>query len=184
MRVLGFLSAVAMIGGVAHGQAVKDPARPNPVRVSTRLQLVASLEQAGVKIGGPVKLHLRFKNVSSDVVGTSQTSWAMDYWLTVTDASGAELPRTKEGDQMLRPGRAAGSSISSLVPPGFEYGAGVVDIAEYFRLDRPGNYFVRIGYRGLSPAPGDPWPPKTQDENQKRTLEEAVSDLIPFTIVP
>ena len=84
---------------------------------------------------------------------------------------------------MLKPGRAFGSSISSPIQPGSEYSGGVVNIAEYFRLDRPGKYFVRIGYRSLTPAPGEPRP-KTEKERQEVPLEEAVSELIPFTIVP
>jgi hypothetical protein len=184
MRKPGLLSAIALaVIASSQGQAVKDPARPNPVRVSSRLQLVASLQQASVKIGDPVKLDLHFKNVSSGVVGTSQNSWENDYWLTVTDASGTALPRTKEGDQMLKPVRALVSSVISPVPPGAEYGGGVVNVAEYFVLDRPGKYFVRIGYRSLTPAPGEPRP-KTEKERQEVPLEEAVSELIPFTIVP
>lgn len=99
---------------VALGQAVKDPVRPNPVRVSTRLQLVASLEQTSVKIGDPVRLRLHFKNVSSEVVGTSMNGWATDFWLTVIYASGTELPRTKEGDRMLRPVMGGGPPSAAL----------------------------------------------------------------------
>jgi hypothetical protein len=60
-----------------------------------------------------------------------------------------------------------------------------VNIAEYYRLDRPGNYFVRIAYRV---GPADPADPRLRSGDQKVAnqipIEEAVSDLIPFTITP
>jgi hypothetical protein len=67
MKCLGFLSVFAIVGlEVGHGQAVKDPVVPATVRVSSRLQLIASLEQATLEIGSPIILHYRLKNVSSE----------------------------------------------------------------------------------------------------------------------
>jgi len=179
---VGLFSMVLAEAAAVFGQPLKDPARPNPVQVSTRLQLVASLEQTNVKIGDPIKLDLRFKNVSLGVVLTSQSSWESDYWLTVTDASGADLQRTKEGNQMLKPVTSFVHSVISPIPPGEEFSGGVVNVAEYFRFDRPGKYVLRIGYR-LGLPPGERRP-QTAKERQDVPLEQAVSDPIPFTINP
>ena len=66
MKRPGMFGAVVLAAtAVTFGQAVKDPARTGPVRVSSRAQLIASLEQAAVKIGDPIRLHFRLKNVSS-----------------------------------------------------------------------------------------------------------------------
>jgi hypothetical protein len=166
---------------VVYGQAVKDPVRPNPVRVSSRAQLIASLEQARVRVGDPIKLHFRLKNVSSEAINLMASDFNEDYWLVVTDASGAELPRTEEGDRMRQPSRTGGGIVGSLAP-GAEYGGGTIDVTKHYQLDRPGNYFVRIARRiGLPP---DMPHPKTAEEGAKMPLEEAVSDLIPFTVTP
>jgi hypothetical protein len=66
--------------------------------------------------------------------------------------------------------------------PGAEYGGGAIDVAKHYQLDRPGNYFVRIAWR-IGVPPGVPQP-KTPQEIVKVPIEEAVSDLIPFTITP
>jgi hypothetical protein len=184
MKKLKLLWTITLIGlSTARGQAVKDPALPNPVRVSTRVQMLVSLERASVKIGEPVRLHCHLKNVSSEVVHSGETAWSDDYWLVVTDASGAELPRTPLGDRKRRPARAAVHAIMIALDPGEERDEGVTNVAELYQLNRPGKYFVRIAFR-LGPQPGDPWPPSTEEERLKGPREEAVSDLIPFTITP
>jgi len=50
------------------------------------------------------------------------------------------------------------------------------------QFNRPRNYFVRIARR-MGRPPGVPFP-KTDQEAAKAPTEEAVSDLIPFTITP
>jgi hypothetical protein len=101
MKALGFLSSIVLLGlTAAHGQAVKDPREPNPVRVSSRAQLIASLEQASVRVGDPITLHFRLRNVSSEAINVVTFGFNEDSWLIVTDSSGAELPLTKEGDRL------------------------------------------------------------------------------------
>ncbi len=67
-RRLGFIPATV------YGQTMNDPVLQNPVRASTRLQLVASLEQTSVKIGDPIKLHFRLKNVSQATLPSALTA--------------------------------------------------------------------------------------------------------------
>ncbi len=179
----GVLFAIALAGlGVVYGQAIRDPVRPNPVRVSSRAQLIVSLERARVRVGDPIMLHFRLKNVSSGAINLMASDFNDDYWLMVTDASGTELPRTKEGDRMRQPSRAGGDRVGSL-EPGAEYGDyAAIDVTKHYQLDRPGNYFARIARRiGVPP---DVPRPTTLQEGARVPLEEAVSDPIPFTITP
>jgi hypothetical protein len=103
MSVFGFLSAIALLGIAAvYGQAVKDPVEPNPVRVSSRAQVIASLEQASVKLGAPMVLHYRLKNVSPQAIQLLDDC-SFSYWVMVTDASGTELPLAREGRRRRGP---------------------------------------------------------------------------------
>jgi hypothetical protein len=109
VKTLGSLITFVLVSlGVAHGQAVKDPVRPNPVRVSSRAQLIASLEVATVRVGDPIRLHFRLKNVSSEAIMLMASDFNDDYWVIVTDASGTEFrtPRSATGCGNL-PGPAA-----------------------------------------------------------------------------
>ncbi len=105
-----------------------------------------------------------------------------NYWLMVTDASGMELPRTKEGDRLRQPSKVEISSITGPLAPGADDGDHSIDVTKHYQLDRPGNYFVRIARR-LGVPPDVPYP-TTLQEGAKVPLEEAVSDPIPFTITP
>jgi hypothetical protein len=178
----GVFSAFALVVlGVAHGQ-VRDPLWSNSVRVSSRAQLIASLEQTRVKVGDPVKLHYRLKNVSSEAINLVWGAFNENYWLMVTDASGTELPRTKEGDRLRQPSKVEISSISGALEPGADDGDHAIDVTKHYQLDRPGNYFVRIARR--MGVPPDVPHPRTLREGATVPLEEAVSDLIPFTVTP
>ncbi len=55
-------------------------------------------------------------------------------------------------------------------------------MSKLYQLDRPGWYFVRIARR--MGVPPDVPSPKTPQEWEKTPTEEAVSDPIPFTIIP
>jgi hypothetical protein len=187
MKKTGVFSAMALFGlAIAYGQAIRDPAIPNPVRVSSRAQLVASLEQVSVRIGDPIKLHYRLKNVSSEVISpVVYSDWNDDCWLMVTDASGTELPRTKEGDRMRQRSTSHVGVVVDALSPGEDDGDHAIDATKHYQLDRPGNYFVRIARRiGVA----DRADPRLLSGDQKVAsqipIEEAVSDLIPFTIVP
>lgn len=200
MKSVQLLSVIALAGlTAAEGQAIKDPGLmwgpllganagdgwvpvPNPVRVSARTQMIASLEQSRVKIGEPLKLHFRFKNVSSEVIQMVGGGFDFDNWLIVTDASGTELPLSEKGQKWRqRPTSQTATTMYALLP-GQDDGDGILDVTDLYRLDRPGNYFLRIARR-LGTPPDVPRP-KTPEEVQKTPLEEAVSDLIPFTITP
>ncbi|HEY1760406.1 MAG TPA: hypothetical protein VGG72_33840 [Bryobacteraceae bacterium] len=186
MKKTDSLFATALIGLAAvYGQAIKDPERPNPVRVSSRAQLIASLEQSTVKIGDPLKLHFRLKNISSAAIrNIVQSELNEDCWLMVTDASGSELPLTKQGERLRKPSRSGGGVVGDLLP-GADEGDRTIDVSRLYQFDRPGNYFVRI-IRRIGVPPEVPFPkyPENQKDAAKVPLEEAVSDPIPFTIIP
>src|ERR1700685_1498667 len=155
--------------GIAHGQVVKDPVRPNPVRVSSRAQLIASLEQVSVRVGDPVKLHFRLKNLSFETISPlGYSGFNDDYWLMVTDASGTELPLTKEGDRLRQPSKMHAGSIVGALAPGAEDIDAVIDVSRLYQLVRPGNYFARIARR-IGVPPDIPYP-KTAEEGAKVPL--------------
>jgi hypothetical protein len=181
-----FALALAVLEG-AHGQVVKDPVRQGPVRVSSRAQLIASLAQSRVQIGDPIILHFRLKNVSSGVISPIfYNGFNDDYWVIVTDASGVELPHTQEGDRLREPSTVWISYGRGGLNPGVDDGDRVIDVGKLYHLDRPGSYFVRIARRmGVPPdIPFPKYPEVSVEEIAKVPIEEAVSDLIPFTIVP
>ena len=200
MNRIGLLAVIALAGlTAAEGQAIKDPGLmwgppwaptrdswvpiPNLVRVSTRAQMIASLEQSRVRIGDPIILHYRLKNVSSGVIGPLfYNGFGDECWLMVTDASGAELPRTKEGDRLRERPTVLMAAGRGLLGPGVEENDKTIDVSKLYRLDRPGNYFVRIARR--MGVPPDVPSPKTPQEWEKTPTEEAVSEPIPFTITP
>jgi hypothetical protein len=105
-----------------------------------------------------------------------------DEWIMVTDASGTELPLTKEGEKWRQPSRVSGPVVVGALFPGGEQGETIIDVSKHYQLDRPGNYFVRIARR-IGVPPDVPFP-KTAEGAAKTPLEEAVSDLVPFTITP
>jgi hypothetical protein len=92
-----FLLAASFCARVVHGQALRDPALPNPVRISTRLQVVAAIERQSFKLAEPVRVHFRTKNVSSAVLRIRNLDTAQDYGVIVTDASGFEPMLTPLG---------------------------------------------------------------------------------------
>ena len=59
----------------------------------------------------------------------------------------------------------------------------MINAAYCYSLTKPGTYFVRLMFRSMWPEPGERWP-TTIEEAQKTPMEEAVSELIPFTITP
>ncbi len=97
-----FLALAIMVLGVAYGQAMKDPVDSVPVRVSSRAKVVASLDHPKARIGDPIILHYRLKNVSSGVIGPLfYNGFGDECWLMVTDASGAEhSARTGESGEI------------------------------------------------------------------------------------
>jgi hypothetical protein len=188
MKLLGLFAAAVFAGPpVAHGQNVRDVVRPNPVRISSRLQLTAAVEQMAVKLGQPARVHLRYKNMSSGAIMLGTANWRLAYTLTVTDSSGAEPPRTALGESWLQEQRQTNQEPSLMGPKRLEPGAEgeevVVDIAKYYQLSRPGAYFVRMMFRDIWPDPGVPWR-STEEEGRKVILEEALSNVVQFTIVP
>jgi hypothetical protein len=181
-----FLTTVLIIPRLAHGQdtIIRDVPK-NPVRVSTRLQLIASVERASVKQGEPIRLHFHYKNVSTKVVTLRENGWMQDYELTVTDTSGAEPPRTALGQRWLQEQRN-GMLLHSgpfVLAPDEEGKDGLIDVGKIYQLNQPGRYFARLMFGSIQRDPTEP-KPATIEEAQKMTIEEAVSELIPFTITP
>jgi hypothetical protein len=142
--------------------------------------MIAALELARVKLGAPVILHYHVTNLSSQALPMVLDVDAV-YWVMVTDASGTELPLTKEGTRLREPPLAGIGGMSPLAP-GADDGDHSLDLTKRYQLDRPGSYLVRIAMR-MGVPPDVPYP-KTMQERAKVPIEEAVSDLIPFTIVP
>ncbi len=180
------LAITAMFGIAAYGQTIKDPGLHNPVRVSTRLQLTVTLDKASVKLGEPVILRARYKNASSTKLGLGTGYWMLDYGLVVTDSSGAEPPRTALGEKWVQEQRES-FLISSQGPIRLEAGAEstefTLDVSKVYQLTRFGSYSVRLMFRGVWPEPGTP-KPATVEESQQMPLEEAVSNVVQFTITP
>jgi hypothetical protein len=188
MKTFGLFQAIALASMSAlNGQALRDSVLPNPVRISARLQLIATLERANVKLGEPMIVHAHYKNVSSNGLDLSPIARnsMISYALTVTDAAGAELQRTAAGESWLR-GQRVENTSAVLAPvhldPGAEGREFVVDAAQYYNLTKPGTYFVRLMFRSPGPDPNEPRP--TTSDPEKIPVERAVSDLISFTIAP
>lgn len=182
MKVLEFPLAFAFVGLAAtHGQAIKDPLLPNPLRVSTRLQMLATLEKETVKLGDPIVVRSHVKNVS----GNALVRGLQTYQVIVTDASGTEIARTSYGKAQLE-----SNDVSSRVEdmaPGAESPEIRQDLSKMFELVRPGRYFVRVLIlAGL--GRDNPTDPRLRTNDPKVAaqvpIEVVVSDLIPFTITP
>jgi hypothetical protein len=184
MKTPGSFLSIMLIGaGSLPGQALRDPALPNPVRVSTRLQVLATVEQQNVRLGEPIRVHFRTKNVSSAVLRIRNLDTAQDYGVIVTEASGLEPLLTPLGS-LLRTHQSISSQGPIPLAPGAESEEAVWDLAKLFQLTKPGRYFVRILFRGVWLERDEDPHPKTVEEERKITWEEAVSDPIPFTIAP
>jgi hypothetical protein len=152
-----FVFALLMLG-VAFGQATKDPMRSGPVSASSRAKMIASLEHSAVRIGDPIILHYHLKNVSAGVIGPISYGFFNDAnWIMVTDASGVELPRTKEGDRLRQPSEVGMSGGRLSLSPGGEDEDRIIDLGKLYRLDRPGDYLARIAWR-MGVPPGVPFP--------------------------
>ena len=185
MKKISSCSALALVAlAVVDGQAIRDPTSPNPVVVSSRAKVIANLAQASIRVGDPLTLHFRLR-VTSGVVKYVRGGFNNDYWVTVTEASGTELPRTEKGDRLRRRPTSLGPSISDALGPGQEEPDDTIDLSQLYRLDRPGSYFVRIARRIGIADPAHPSPVSADPKVVSQIpIEEAVSDLIPFTIIP
>src|SRR5690242_8199429 len=84
--ILNIICFAASVGSV-FGQSSSTPRIP-PTKPSTRLSIQAAVDPPSAKIGTPVFLKLRLKNVSSGVVRLSDIDVERNFDLLVTDASG------------------------------------------------------------------------------------------------
>jgi hypothetical protein len=179
MKTVRRFTAGLLVGTGLMAQSVKDPKWPNPVRISSRLQMLAGIERTEAKRGEPVIIHFHIKNASQEVLQPRHG----DYVVVVMDATGAEPPRTEHGKQMLDSIEI--SSRSDVLAPGAELGELAWDLTKIYDLSTPGRYFVRALFSGLG---ADPTDTRLRSNNTKILsqvpIEEAVSDLIPFTITP
>ena len=185
MKSLGLLIALSLAHAL-HGQVVKDPVAPNPVRVSTRLQLVLELQQPKVKSGERVGARTTYENISPSAIDVGSGDWTLDYAVTVTDELGRECPRTALGERWLNEQREP-VLLRSEGPVHLEQGTEgkeiSMDLAKIYQLTKPGVYFVRFLYRSIWPDPGESRPTSVEDA-QRVPIEEAVSNVVQFEITP
>ncbi|HEY1755797.1 MAG TPA: hypothetical protein VGG72_10405 [Bryobacteraceae bacterium] len=152
--LIGLLAAGAM-----RGQTPGPPPLDKSVRVSTRLLLVAALELETVRAGKPVRLEFHLKNISStpiSIMSLHGPNILVDSGFAVTDAHGVEVPRTERGREELW---SIGETYE-VIAPGQEADETNVDLASFYRLTKPGKYFVRLArgiFRGrdAEPKPGN-----------------------------
>ena len=178
--------AVALAGaGAVFGQMPGVESRPNPVKASTRLQLVASVEPASAKAGTPVLISLRLKNVSAKQVAVPINAFEYDYELFVTDASGREPPRTPLGQRIFLGKYSLLKSDGTDLDPAQEIEASL-DIAAIYQITQPGTYYVQAFRTHLLRDPADtaPRPVSSVVEASKIAIEKAASNVVRFTIVP
>ena len=171
---------MVLLGAVAiRGQAIKDPSLPNPMQVSIRLLMLASVEKASFKVGEPVLVNSRLKSVSSIMARVVSSR----FQVVVTDAAGRELQRTKYGKDMLT--MFDFSPRVDEIAPGAEQGGASWDLRMVYEVTQPGRYFVRMMHTLGSADLNDP---RRGTNDQKVAdqipIEVAISDLIPFTITP
>lgn len=194
MKALAALAAISLAGAL-EGQAVREPVTKGPIEVPARLQVTISAEQRSIRLGGPVLIHSRLKNISpKPVFLNGNFDWRIPYTLSVTEASGTEPALTPSG-QEWRLGRFGGSSITPppSLEPGVETQDFAIDIAKYYQLTQPGTYLVRMRYRIIWPegtdfvirvAPPAPRPPPASGQTKLSPREEAVSNEVYFAITP
>ncbi len=89
------------------------------------------MEQTRVKLGDPIKLHFRLKNVSFEAVNVVWGPFNENYWVMVIEASGRELPLTKEGERLRQPSKVEIHSISGALGPGTDDGDHAIDVAKH-----------------------------------------------------
>ena len=173
LLVSGFL-AVSCAGS----QTFKADPREPVVVPSTRLQLAAEMDPTSVRLGAPINLKLRLKNVSSGVVRMANNYAEFDYELTVTDSSGKEPPRTEFGRKLLRGEVILLHSESLDLQPGQQVDASL-GITQVYQLSQPGTCYARAVRRAIfSP------PPEPRSADGRLIVEKAFSNPVQFTIIP
>jgi hypothetical protein len=182
MKNHGVSTAIALfLLPVAYGQGTSPMATTSAVRASTRLQMLASVEQAVVKAGEPVKMHFHYRNVSSKDVWLADNGWEQDYELIITNASGVEAALTDRGNRWRQLGvtiemRLLSAEGPRRVSPGEEGQEVVLDLTKFYQLTQPGTYSARIICRSLRPDPDELAKPDT------KFVEKGISNLVQFTI--
>jgi hypothetical protein len=185
MKISAFFLGIALFGAGASGQIPRTTAQPNPVYASTRLQLTASVESATVKMGAPVVIKLRLRNVSAESVTVVDTAGDVDNELFVTDASGKEMDRTPRGKFVFEGIRDSSASLRHL-DPGQEIET-QIDVKWIYELKQPGTYYVQVLRNQIVPDPSIPRPYANSNSNNdsvKIPIEKAVSNKVQLAITP
>jgi hypothetical protein len=154
------LEAVVALGCAATicSQTPGDAFRKRPVVVSNRIQVFAELTQSPFRVGQPVEIAIRLKNVSPTSVRVGDSDPAVDFELVVTDAAGSEPPRTEYGKRAFNIWRSPFSARQPWISTrtgGSEQLGCREDLSIEF---------------GILPSPGG--------------VEKAFSNLEQFTVVP
>lgn len=166
---------------IAVAQGTRTGPPPIPVVPSKRLQLLMALPSRTVKLGAPVLAKFTLRNTSATAITVGVFTPEYNYELTVTDASGKELPRTPLGERLLRRDGIGGSTTADEIDPGREIEA-ALDISRIYQLTSPGTYLVRAVRNAIL---GD----RAEMEQRARNpgerpsfVEEAISNVVQFTI--
>jgi hypothetical protein len=176
---LRHLVAVALgCAAVLRSQTPGDAFRKRPVVVSNRIQMYAELTQSPFRVGQPVEIAIRLKNVSATSVRVGDSNPAVDFELVVTDAAGSEPPRTEYGKRAFNMEIPILRAATLDLDPGQEV-QNSLDVAKIYQL-RPGSYLARVAL-GLFPGQASR-PSSTYDPT--RPVEKAFSNLVQFTVVP
>ncbi len=183
MKISALLLGIAILGEAIRGQVPRTTTQANPVYASTRLQLTASVESATARLGTPVLIKLRLRNVSASSVTVVATANDVDYELFVTNAFGKEMDRTPLGKGIFQGVEQSRASMRHL-DPGQEIEA-QIDVTRIYNLKQPGTYYVQVLRSQIVPDPSPPRPYGNSNSDAIRIpLEKAVSNKVQITITP
>jgi hypothetical protein len=173
MRVPMFLGATTFfLASAMQGQVARVPSRPLPVISSSRILLLAELEATKVRVGEPIWIKFRLKNVSLRQARLVDTWPEHDFEITVADATGKEPPRTKFGDDSLHP-QTLLRSIAVYLDPGQELQA-TMEITKVYQLAQVGVYSLRASRIVIRESKAE----------AEAAAEKAFSNTVTFTILP
>jgi hypothetical protein len=162
-----------LAAGMVLGQSSRGGAQ---VRESTRLLLVAALDNTTAKKGTPVFINLSLKNIDIDPVWLQ--SGCAEYDITVTDASGRRAQLTEYGLAFLVE-MSCPKFTPALLLPGQEERA-TLELTKLYMLPA-GRYRVEAFRRLIFPAPYEATTP--EEERTFYSGVRASSNQVELTIV-
>lgn len=188
MKLLGPALLLSVLSVNAPAQIPRTTSSLSSAIASARLQLTASVEPASVKVGAPVTLKLRLRNISPGRISLFTFSFDdIDYELFVADASGRELQRTPRGQAVFQQDDFPLLKTRQIeLDPGAATEA-TLDVSKIYELTKQGIYYVQAFRGRISPDPSVPRPyaySNSHADDARISVEKAVSTRIQFTIVP